>query len=103
MNSRKHRDPDWNRCFAGDKSCMIVHDESRHERCGVPLVRVYVDPSTSVDEMVSRPGSDLSPSPWRALIPSRFRGTIDGDESVCVRKALFRDPERLEYVLQHRL
>ena len=75
---------------------MTVHDESRHEQCGVPLVRVYVDPSTSVDEMVSHPGSGIGPSPWRTLIPSRFGWTIDGDESVCVREALSRDPERLE-------
>ena len=51
---------------------MTVHEEILHEQCGVPLVRVYVDPSTSVDEMVSRPGSGLGPSPWRTLIPSRF-------------------------------
>ena len=82
---------------------MIVHDESRHEQCGVLLVRDYVEPSTSVDEMVSRPGSGLGPSPWRNMILSNFEWTIDGDESVCVREALSRDPERLEYILQHRL
>ena len=80
-----------------------MHDEIRHEQCGVPLVRVYMDPSTSVDDMVSRPGSGLGPSPWRTLIPSSFGGTIDGDGSVCVRGALSRDPERLEYVPQHRM
>ena len=53
--------------------------------------------------MVSRSGSGLGPGPWRTLIPSRFGGTIDGNESVCVRDALSRDLERLEYVLQHRL
>ena len=82
---------------------MIVHDESPHEECGVPLVRAYVDPSTSVDEMVSRPDSGLGQSPWITLIPSPFGWTIDSDEFVCVREALSRDPERLEYVLQHRL
>ena len=82
---------------------MIGHNESLHEQCGVPLVRAYVNPSTGFDKMVSRPGSGLGPSPWRTLITSRFGGTIDGDDSVCVREALSRDPERLEYVLQHRL
>ena len=52
---------------------MIVHDESRHEQCGATLARVYVDLSTSVDEMVSCPGSSLGPSSWRTLIPSRLR------------------------------
>ena len=80
-----------------------MHDESRHEQCGVPLVRFYVDPSTSVNEMGSRPGFGPGPSPWRTLIPSRFGGTIDGSESVCVHEALRRDPERLEHVLRHRL
>ena len=82
---------------------MIVHDESRHEQCGVPLVRIYVDPSTSVDEMVSRTGFGLGPSPCRTVIPGRIAWTIDGDESVCMHEALSRDPERFEYVLQHRL
>ena len=61
---------------------MIVHDESPHDQCGVPLVRVYVDTSASVEEMVSHPGSGLGRSPWRTLIPSRFGWTIDGEESV---------------------
>ena len=53
--------------------------------------------------MVSRPGSGLGPSPWRNMILSNFEWTIDGGESICVREALYRDPERLEYVLQLRL
>ena len=80
-----------------------MHDESRHEQSEVPLVGVYVKPSTNVGEMVSRPGFGLGPSPWRTLIPNRLGWTINGDESVCVHEALSGDPERLEYVLQHRL
>ena len=53
--------------------------------------------------MVSRPGSGLGPSPWRNMILSNFEWTIDGGESICVREALYRDPERLESVLQLRL
>ena len=102
-NSREHRGPEYNWYFESDKSCTIVHEEIHHERCGVLAVCVSMEPSTSVDGIMSPHGSGLVHSSWRTLTPCRFGLTIEGGESVFLHETLPRNPERLEYILRNRL